>query len=33
MPLDPLNNGSRALPADQLDSIQTWILAGALEDG
>jgi cytochrome c len=33
MPLDPLNNGSRALPPDQLDSIQTWILAGALEDG
>jgi hypothetical protein len=33
MPLDPLNSGSRALPTDQLDSIQTWILAGALEDG
>ncbi|HYH95289.1 hypothetical protein [Hyalangium sp.] len=33
MPVDPLNSGSRALPADQLDSIQTWILAGALEDG
>jgi hypothetical protein len=33
MPLDPLGSGSRSLPADQLDSIQTWILAGALEDG
>ncbi|WP_224248327.1 hypothetical protein [Hyalangium gracile] len=32
MPLDPLNSGSRSLPQDQLDSIQTWILAGALND-
>ncbi|MFL5343925.1 MAG: hypothetical protein ACJ8AT_03995 [Hyalangium sp.] len=32
MPLDPLNSGSRTLPQDQLDSIQTWILAGALND-
>jgi len=32
MPVDPLT-GARTLPADQLDSIQTWILAGALEEG
>ena len=32
MPLDPLGSGSRSLPQDQLDSIQTWILAGALND-
>jgi hypothetical protein len=32
MPLDPLSSGSRTLPQDQLDSIQTWILAGALDD-
>jgi hypothetical protein len=32
MPVDPLD-GTRTLPADQLDSLQTWILAGALEDG
>lgn len=32
MPLDPLGAGSRTLPQDQLDSIQTWILAGALND-
>ncbi len=32
MPVDPLD-GDRTLPEDQLESIQTWILAGALEDG
>ncbi|MBN1205889.1 MAG: hypothetical protein JXB05_13315 [Myxococcaceae bacterium] len=32
MPLDPLGSGSRSLPQDQLDSIQTWILAGAFND-
>ncbi|MDY7227296.1 hypothetical protein [Hyalangium rubrum] len=30
MPVDPLD-GTRTLPPDQLESIQTWILAGALE--
>lgn len=33
MPIDPLGGGVRPLPADVLNDIQTWILAGALKDG
>ena len=33
MPIDPLGGGVRPLSDDELDDIQTWIIAGALEDG
>jgi hypothetical protein len=32
MPLDPLNGGSRSLALDELQDLETWIIAGALND-